>query len=143
MTKQSASHSTLIPIFPQVQMLDLLVDTDHSVLFNHEPVSFSSQSQPTHSSGLSTGASIGIGMGIAASVGGIGYLGYRIIRPMTLRDSSVQVPDFDPASFTPTGSGLRGPVSSTPRGETGDLATEFLSPTPSGRLKKNTRARFF
>jgi len=125
-------------------MIDLLADTDHSILYHHEPVSFSSHNQPNHASGLSTGASIGIGMGIASSVGALGYFGYRIIKPMTLRDSSVQVPDFDPASFTPTGNNsLRGPISSTPRGETGDLATEFLSPTPSGRLKKNTRARFF
>jgi len=140
-TKIIIRYASFFLFLNPVFMLDLLADSDHSVLFHHEPVSFSGQSN--NGSGLSTGASIGIGIGIAASAGGLGYLGYRIIRPMTLRDSSVQVPDFDPASFTPTGSGLRAPVSSTPRGETGDLATEFLSPTPSGRLKKNTRARFF
>jgi hypothetical protein len=128
-------------------MLDLFAEPDHSLLVHHEPVSFSSNSQHTTTSsqgGLSTGASIGIGMAIASSVGGLGYLGYRVIKPMTLRESSVQVPDFDPASFTPTGgNSLRLHASSTPRGETGDLATEFLSPTPSGRVKKNSRARFF
>ena len=103
---------------------------------HHWDTSFgSSSSQPA----LSTPAAIGIGAGVASVVGVGAYAGWRTVSKWSLRDSGVQVPEFDP-SITPTGSRRGG---TTPvMGETGD-PSEFLSPTPAGRVQKNQRARFF
>jgi hypothetical protein len=96
---------------------------------------------------MSRAEAMGIGAAIAGGFGIAAYAGWRRVSQWTLRDTGTQVPDFDP-STTPTGS-KRGAGSTTPvgnysgiHGETGD-PSEFLSPTPTGKVKKNTRARFF
>jgi hypothetical protein len=108
--------------------------------FFHEATHFAHHTHDQPS--MSTAGAVGLGVAMTASVGLAAYAGYRVVRPMTLRDSNTQVPDFDP--LTPTGNRGRS-FSATPPvvGETGDPATEFLSPTPTGRLRKNNRARFF
>jgi len=121
-------------------MLDFFPDhVDH-----HDFTSFgssSSSSSPTQSTGLSTGAAIGIGAGSVAVAAIGGFYGYhKIFKPMTLRDSSTQIPDFDPTLTPPAGHRSTRPGM---HGETGDPSSEFLSATPSGRLKKNSRGRFF
>ncbi len=88
---------------------------------------------------IGTATAMGIGASLASAVGIGAYMGYKTVAKWSLRDSSVQVPDFDP-STTPTGSRRGG---TTPvMGETGD-PSEFLSPTPGGKVRKNPRARFF
>ena len=88
---------------------------------------------------MSTPAAMGVGAGIATVVGIGAYAGWRTVSKWSLRDSSTQAPDFDP-STTPTGSRRGG---TTPvMGETGD-PSEFLSPTPAGKVQKNRRGRFF
>lgn len=98
------------------------------------------------SGGLSTGATVGISVGVTSAVGAGMYFGYRTISKWSLRDTATQVPDYDPSSITPTGSLRAGsvtpPAAPGMHGETGD-PSEFLSPTPTGRVRKNTRARFF
>ena len=103
----------------------------------HPVTEFSSSTSSDNT--LSTAAAMGLGAAVASSLGIAGYLGYRTIKPWTLRDSSTQMPDIDP--LTPVGRGMTPPYAGT-HGETGD-PSEFLSPTPTGRLRKNNRARFF
>jgi len=90
---------------------------------------------------LSTGEAIGIGA-MVTGVAGFGlFSAWREVTKWTLRDSSTQVPDYDPTTPTPRAGSTTPPVVQS-HGETGD-PTEFLSPTPTGRVRKNTRARFF
>ena len=86
--------------------------------------------------GISTAGAMGIGAAVSAGVGVGGYFVWRTVAPWRLRDSATQVPDTD--SLTPS---KRTPTNYI-HGETGD-PSEFLSVTPTGRLKKNQRARFF
>jgi hypothetical protein len=120
-------------------MLDFISEIHHC----DDITSFSSSFSSTSTSpGLSTGAAIGIGAASATVLAVGGFLGYtQFLKPMTLRDSSTQIPDFDP-SLTPTG-GRRSTTPHGMHGETGDPSTEFLSPAPAGRVKKNSRSRFF
>ena len=115
---------------------------DHSHLDGDLMTSFAKADKAS----LSTPAAVSIGAGAAGAVSVALYAAWRTVSRWSLRDSSTQVPDFDPTT-TPTGSRRAG--STTPNdnytgihGETGD-PSEFLSATPTGRVRKNTRARFF
>ena len=118
---------------------------DHVSLpgMDHSAGSFAAKPEPsTNSEGLSTPAAMGIGAGIASALGIGAFVTYRSVAKWSLRDSGVQVPDFDP-STTPTGrAGSTTPTYPGIHGETGD-PSEFLSPTPTGKVRKNQRARFF
>lgn len=137
--------------------------------FSHEPTLFSgahhhsyNDSYPTHhyhrmhhhhhhrlhhhnSPSMSTGEAIAVGVALSGSLGVAGYLGYRMIRPMSLRDSSTQIErDFDDSSLTPIGSRIGTTPPHGPTGETGDQGVaEFLSATPTGRIRKNRQSRRF
>lgn len=100
----------------------------------HDLTSFSSPSDPP----ISTAAAVGLGAGITATLGLSGYAVWRTVKPWSLRDSGTQMPDIDPLALTP---GRRTPPNYI-HGETGD-PSEFLSVTPTGRVKTNARARFF
>ena len=126
-------------------LLDELISlSDHqSYDHTHSHTFFSKPEAPEE---ISRGEAMGIGAAIAGGLSVAAYAGWRRVSQWSLRDTGTQVPDFDP-STTPTGS-KRGD-STTPlgnysgiHGETGD-PSEFLSPTPTGKVRKNNRARFF
>ena len=110
---------------------------------NHVPTFFHSDTSG-HDDSISTGAAVGIGVAAASTFGVGAFAAWREVSKWRLRDSSTQVPDYEPGT-TPTGSQRAGsvtPVRAGMHGETAD-PSEFLSPTPTGRVKKNTRSRFF
>lgn len=123
---------------------EILSFTEHHPLDHDHGLSSFSKAEPPEE--MSRAEAMGIGAALAGGVGIAAYAGWRRVSQWTLRDTATQVPDFDP-STTPTGS-KRGD-STTPvgkysgiHGETGD-PSEFLSPTPTGKVRKNARARFF
>jgi hypothetical protein len=112
----------------------MLLDEFFSTSEHHIDTFF--DAKPTPSESLSTPAAMGIGASIASAIGVCAYATWRTVSKLTLRDSSTQVPDYD---GTPTGGSRR----VTPMmGETGD-PSDFLSTTPTGQVRKNSRGRFF
>ena len=139
---QSISFKSCLSYAPEPMFLDELFG-DHVSLpdFHHSLSVFASKSSSASTS-LSTPAAIGIGAGVASAVGAGAFITYRTVARWSLRDSGVQVPEFDPSTTLTGRAGSTTPTYPGMHGETGD-PTEFLSPTPTGKVRKNQRARFF
>jgi hypothetical protein len=121
----------------------MILDELFHLCDNHVSSVFQSETA-AHDDSISTGEAFGIGVAAAATTGIGVFATWREVSKWRLRDSSTQIPDYDHGN-TPTGSQRGGsvtPVRAGMHGETAD-PSEFLSPTPTGRVKKNTRSRFF
>ena len=106
---------------------------------HHDDVTtFAASSSEESTSSMGTAEAMAVGAGITSILGAGAYMAWLRVSKWSLRDSGVQVPEFDQMATTPQGRGATTPV----MGETGD-PSEFLSPTPGGKLRKNQRARFF